>query len=216
MDLGLRIVRFLHPAAVWRDGLKKSLLFLALIVGTVFWTACSRSDDSILPILKEHLRRYPDMQAEDIYKLVHQAAMGNGHLFTDTVGVRLYLLSELDEVAADSSEPMVETLSPDGAVVRLNLRAYKARGGDADLLYQAMRRSADRFHQDPAQLEHWWQEILAESEYGTIPVDKTTLRELFDSMRAAEFPPRHHSETYEAAYAPAYRVLLRELVPPVR
>ncbi|MEK6651010.1 MAG: hypothetical protein AABY75_08535 [Bacteroidota bacterium] len=196
--------------------LMKGLAFLALFCGAVFGIACSRSDNSILPVLKEHMRRHPDMQAEDIYKLAHQAAMGNGHLFTDTAGVRLYLLNEFDEVSADSSEPMIETLSPDGAVVRLNLRPYKARGGDTDRLFQAMLSSADRIHQDPELLERWWQEIVAESEFGTIPADKTTLRELFASMKAAGFPPRHHSETYEAAYAPAYRVLLRELVPPVR
>jgi hypothetical protein len=30
-------------------------------------------------VVEDHLRRYPAMQVEDVYKLVHQAAFGNGH-----------------------------------------------------------------------------------------------------------------------------------------
>ena len=162
------------------------------------------------------MQRYPDMEADDIYKLVHQAAMGNGHLFTDTASVRLYLLNEFDEVLPDTTEPLIEPLSPDGRVVRMNLRPFKARGGDPEQLFEAMLRSSERFKQDPAALENWWTEIMGESEYGTIPSDRTTLQQLFDRMKADGFPPQHHSETYEAAYRPAYRVLLRGLVPAVR
>lgn len=190
------------------------LAFLASLAVTILVSAgCSRSSDSILPVLKQHLQRYPDMEAEDIYKLVHQAAMGNGHLFTDTAGAKLYLLNELDEVEADTTEPLIEPLSPDGRIVRMNLRPFKARGGDADQLFDAMIRSANTFEQRPDDLERWWTEILDEAEYGTIPSDRTSLQALFDRVKAEGFPARHHSETYEVAYQPAYRVLLKEFVP---
>lgn len=188
-----------------------SLAFLAVTI--LVSAGCSRSSDSILPVLKQHLQRYPDMEAEDIYKLVHQAAMGNGHLFTDTAGAKLYLLNELDEVEADTTEPLIEPLSPDGRIVRMNLRPFKARGGDADQLFDAMIRSANTFEQRPDDLERWWTEILDEAEYGTIPSDRTSLQALFDRVKAEGFPARHHSETYEVAYQPAYRVLLKEFVP---
>lgn len=196
----------------FRNSRIRSSAFLAFLAVTVLVSAgCSRSTDSILPVLKQHLQRHPDMEAEDIYKLVHQAAMGNGHLFTDTAGAKLYLLNEMDEVEADTTEPMIEPLSPDGQIVRLNLRPFKARAGDAEQLFDAMVRSANTFEQRPSSLERWWQEILEEVAYGTIPSDRTTLQELFDRMKAEGFPPVHHSETYESEYRPAYRVLLREL-----
>jgi hypothetical protein len=181
----------------------------ALVFTAGAMTGCSSKDDSIIPTLREHLKRYPDMESEDIYKLVHQAAMGNGHLFTDTAGAKLYLLNELDEVRADTTEPLIEPLSPDGQIVRMNLRPFKARGGEADQLFDAMVRSANAFQQDPAKLARWWTEIMDEAEYGTIPTDRTTLQQLFDSMKMAGLPARHHSEAYEVAYQPAYRVLLR-------
>jgi hypothetical protein len=184
--------------------------FVFFLAMSVFFGGCDRTDDSILPVLNQHFRRYPDMEAEDIYKLVHQAAMGNGHLFTDTAGAKLYLLNELDEIEADTTEPLIELLSPEGRTVRLNLRPFKARGGDADELFEAMVRSATTFGQDPERLERWWNEIMDEAEYGTIPNDRSTLRQLFERMKADGFPARHHSETYEAQYRPSYRVLLRE------
>lgn len=196
--------------------LPSSAFFAFFAAAVVFSAGCSRSSDSILPVLKQHLQRYPDMEANDIYKLVHQAAMGNGHLFEDTAGVKLYLLNELDEVNADTTEPLIESVSPDGQIVRLNLRPYKARNGDADKLFDAMLHSAAQFKEHPDRLEAWWQEVMDEAEFGTIPSDRTTLQQIFDRMKADGFPPLHHSETYEAAYRPAYRVLLRELVPAVR
>lgn len=187
-----------------------------VLLGAILLIGCSRNDDSILPVLKQHLQRYPDMQADDIYKLVHHAAMGNGHMFTDTAAARLWLLSEMDEISADTTEPLIEQVSPDGVIVRVNLRPYKARGGDIETLYRSMLRSAGLFRQDPAQLERWGREIIDESEFGTIPVDKTTLREFFDQMKSAGYPAKHHSETYEKLYAPSYRVLMRDLIPAVR
>ena len=181
----------------------------------VLW-GCSRGDDSILPVLKQHMQRHPDMRAEDIYKMVHHAAMGNAHLFSDTAAARLWLLNEFDEIQGDTAEPLIEPVSPDGSIVRVNLRPYKARGGDIDRLFDSMVQSAGRIHQDAAALDRWLQEVLDESEFGTIPVDKTTLREFFDAMKAEGYPAKHHSETYETLYAPSYRVLMRELVPAVR
>ncbi len=189
---------------------------VSIVVVTLLLGGCSKDGDTILPVLKQHLQRYPDMQADDIYKLAHQAAMGNGHMFTDTTAARLWLLSEMDEIVADTTEPLVEQVSPDWITVRVNLRPYKARGGDVEKLFQSMLRSAQQFRQDPASLERWGREIIDESEFGTIPVDKTTLREFFDEMKAAGYPAKHHSETYETLYSPSYRVLMRELVPAVR
>lgn len=191
-------------------------LRLSIIVVALLWGGCSKGADSILPVLKQHLQRYPDMQADDIYKLVHHAAMGNGHMFTDTAAARLWLLSEMDEISADTTEPLIEQVSPDGVIVRVNLRPYKAHGGDVETLFRSMLNSAGRFRQDPGQLERWGQEIIDESEFGTIPVDKTELRQFFGEMKAAGYPAKHHSETYEKLYAPAYRVLMRDLVPAVQ
>jgi len=35
-------------------------------------------------LLSQHIARYPRMQLDDIYKLLHQAALGPGHAVKDT------------------------------------------------------------------------------------------------------------------------------------
>ena len=184
----------------------------ALLIIALF-TSCGKSDESILPVVHKHLQRHPDMQVEDIYKLVYQAAMGNDHSVTDTAAARFNLLMEFDEVLADSSEPLVEPLSPDGRIVRINLRPYKAGQGDVNLLYFAMIRSSHFLRPSSERLDTWLDEIVEESEYGTIPVDKGTLKTYFAQKRADGFPAVEHSETYETLYAPSYRVVMSELVP---
>jgi hypothetical protein len=176
--------------------------------------ACGHKSDSIVPVLQAQLRRYPAMQIEDVYKLVYQAAFGNGHLITDAAEARAYLRSELDSVAADATEPLAESLSPDGSVVRVNLRPFKARGVDPELLVDAMLASAPRLHAQPEAFDRWWQEIVDAAARGTIPFDSAALRSFANAKKADGYPAIHHSAAYESRYHPAYRVVLRELALP--
>lgn len=167
-----------------------------------------------MPVLQAQLRRYPAMHIEDVYKLVHQAAFGNGHLITDAAEARGYLLSELDSVPADAREPLVEALSPDGSVVRVNLRPFKARGVDPQLLVDAMLASAPRLGPRPEAFDKWWQEIVEAASRGVISFDPVALRSFAASKKAEGYPAIHHSAAYESRYHPAYRVVLRELAAP--
>ncbi len=184
------------------------VLSVSLLLG-----GCAGSSDAILPTVTAQLRAHPGMQVEDVYKLVHQAAFGNGHLMTDAASDRAYLLTELASVTADASEPMIEPLSPDGSVIRVNLRPFKARDGDPQQLLDAMAASAQRFRPQPDLFERWWQEIVDGAGRGAIPLDPAALREFAAARKADGYPAIHHSAAYEARYHPAYRVVLRELVP---
>lgn len=180
----------------------------------LFLGACAPKSDAIVPVLQAQLRRYPAMQIEDVYKLVYQDAFGNGHLITDAAEARAYLRSELDSVVADGTEPLVESLSPDGSVVRVNLRPFKARGTDPKLLVDAMLASAPRLRPRPDAFEKWWQEIVDAAARGAIPFDSAALRSFAAAKKAEGYPAIHHSDAYESRYHPAYRVVLRELALP--
>ncbi len=173
--------------------------------------ACRSAGDRMLPVLQAHLQRYPAMQVEDVYKLVHQAAFGNGHLITDEAGARGYLQAELDSVAAEASEPLVEPLIPDGSVVRVNLRPFKAKGGDPQALGDAMLASANLLTPQPERFDRWWQEVVEAASAGAVPFDATALRSFGAARKAERYPAIHHSAAYESRYHPAYRVVAREL-----
>src|SRR5512147_989663 len=177
--------------------------------------ACGSGGRGIVTIVREHLRRHPAMQIEDVYKLVHQAAFGNGHLITDEAADRKYLQSEFDSATADADEPLMEPLTPDGSVVRVNLRPFKARRGDLGLLGNAMLASAKQLKPHPELFDRWWREIVEAAARGDIPFDAAALRSFGAARKAEGYPAIHHSTAYESAYHPAYRVVLRALLPPM-
>lgn len=177
--------------------------------------ACGDGGRDMVATIQGHLRRHPAMQIEDVYKLVHQAAFGNGHLITDEAADRKYLQSEFDSATADANEPLMEPLTPDGSVVRVNLRAFKARGGDLRALGDAMLASAKQLKPHPELFDRWWRGIVEAAVRGDIPFDAAVLRSFGAARKAEGYPAIHHSAEYESRYHPAYRVVLRALLPPM-
>lgn len=171
--------------------------------------SCGPNMPSIMPNLRAEQQRQPVEQPEDLYKFIHQAALGNAHML-EHGDAKLYLLQEWDEVQPDPDEQMLVDLSPSGKVVRLNLRPFKARGGDPQDLWAAMERSAAASYDGTAVLEYWWQEAIELSAEGELPFNPEVLKDYISQRRTEGFPAVHHSPSYEARYQPSYRVLLRE------
>jgi hypothetical protein len=176
-----------------------SLSLLLLACNTI---GCGGPDSSIELVLRNHLDRYPKMEPQDVYKLIYQASLGNEHLMTDTSALREYLLDELKAVEAPTMEPSTEALTPDGELVRLNLRPFKSAHGNPEELLKAMLETARTFKKSERQLEAWLRAIE----------QRGTETAFFQRMRRERYPSVHHSDAYEAAYKPAYRVILKKLL----
>ena len=183
------------------------------LVAALFIASCANEQSAFRAVINTQLQRYPAMQIQDLYKLVYQAALGNEHLMTDSAMVHDYLIRELESVQADSNEPLLEAISPDGAVVRLNFRPFKARHGDHRALLQAMMQTARTFQKSPGRLARYLSHLEQMADSGDIPFDATTAQSFFREMREKEYPAVHHSAAYKEQYAPAYRVILRMYVP---
>jgi hypothetical protein len=197
-----------RPSASWRPIC--SAVALTALAGIVA-AACAPAETTIVDRLTDQVRRYPDMKVEDFYKFVHQAAFGNGHLITDEGAARGYLRSELDSVTADDKEPLIDPLSPDGSVVRINLRTFKARNLDVTKLGDVMIESAKKFTPDRRRFERWWDEVADAADRRKLPFYAATLTN-FGAARALEdYPAVHHSAAYSKSYQPAYRVVLRDV-----
>ncbi|MDZ4700119.1 MAG: hypothetical protein SH809_10475 [Rhodothermales bacterium] len=180
--------------------------------------ACLRFDPpAISSVIADQSQRYPQMQVRDWYKLLHQAAMGSAHLGADSSAIYNYLLHEwnaLDRVRP--SEAMVEFISPDSQMVRLNLRPYKAAGGTPAEVYRMMTVSWASFRPSTAHLEEYMGQLAFMAKRGDVWLNADALAALLEEQRARDYPAAHHSETYERVYRPAYRVVLRSTltIPP--
>lgn len=164
-------------------------------------------------VLRRQVARYPLMDAQDVYKLVHQATMGSRHAGLDSAMAAAWLDREIAGLDAGPDEPVVDTISGDGRMVRVNLRPFLAAGGDRAALVAAFVRTAREHVGSEGDLRRrlGYAERMADA--GLIPVGRPSLRSFFESMRSRGYPATEHSDAYRAAYRPAYRVVLRSLVP---
>jgi hypothetical protein len=159
-------------------------------------------------ILHSHLSRYPAMQIQDVYKLLHQAAMGSEHAISHLESARNWLKRELAEMGEGPPEPLLDPISPNGKIVRVHLRPFVAAGHDPDVLLDAFIRTANEHHGDVRLLEQFWQVAIATPKFPSMEME-----EFIRSMKADYYPAVHHSTEFEKLYRPAYRVVALAFCP---
>jgi len=160
-------------------------------------------------ILANQVKRYPRLEARDLYKLAHQAALGSEHAQTDVAGVRRWLERELIEMGTGPAEPLLDPISADGGIVRLHLRPFVAEGGDPAVLLDAFVRTAQEFQGSVETLRRYLRYAVKIDLGGDLPFTVEAMMHFFAHMETQGFPAAHHSEQFERSYRPAYRVVHR-------
>jgi hypothetical protein len=153
------------------------------------------------------VKNYPKLEIQDVYKLVYQAAMGNEHMMVDTEAVKKYLEEELSSLEASSDEPLLEYLTSDSTIARLNLRPFKARKGNPEILIALMIKTSVSITPSTEFLRFLWQDIEALAVEKRIPFNKVDLHSYFKGMEQQNFPAVHHSKIFDETYHPAYRIV---------
>jgi len=168
--------------------------------------------DPFRSILLEHNRRYPQWQIEDIYKLIHQAAMGSEHAVRNIPAVQEWMERELAILGEGPEEPLVDPIRPDRCILRIHLRPYVRIDGDPQALVEAFITSANQFKGSTDDLENFWATARLMAVERKLPVKPTEMDDLFDEAKKEGFPAHEHSRIFEELYRPAYRVIAAELV----
>jgi len=158
-------------------------------------------------LLSAHLARYPEMQLDDIYKLLHQAALGPGHAVKDAGAALAWLEREAAELGAGPAEPEKDMISPDGRLARVHLRSWLGAGKSLDDLNRAFVETANSYPPSPEKLEKFCGCLGDLAGDGGIPFAEQQVAAYFDRIVQGSYPVVHHSKTYTDAYKPAYRVV---------
>jgi hypothetical protein len=166
-------------------------------------------------IVARQFARYPLMEPQDVYKLAFQAAMGSRHAGLDSAMATAWLDREIAALGGGPPEPIRDTISSDGRMVRVHLRPYLAAGGSRAALLRAFVGTARTFAGSASRLRRELAEIERMAAAGEIPLPRTALHAYFERMRVRGYPAVEHSAAYESAYHPAYRVVLGDLLPAV-
>jgi hypothetical protein len=167
-------------------------------------------------VLEVHIARYPEMQVEDLYKLLHQAAMGSEHAIPSREAAEQWLNREVEALADPPAqlgdEPLIEPISPAGRLVRVNLRPYLREGRDMDLLLDAFVRTAEQYSGNTVTLDRYCRSAVDLAREGALPFSPYELQVRFAELKRQGYPAAHHSEAYREAYGPSYRVVVREFL----
>lgn len=158
-------------------------------------------------LLSAHLARYPAMQLDDIYKLLHQAALGPGHALDNPAAARKRLDEEIAALGEAPPELLQDVISPDGRLGRVHLRSYLASDGSADALHRAFVETANSYRASPDKLAKFCGCLGDLAAAGGIPFAREEVVAYFDRIARAGYPVVHHSRKYTDAYKPAYRVV---------
>ena len=158
-------------------------------------------------VLALHAEKYPCMQPQDVAKLLYQRHLGPGHLIADPNRAFERLTQEW-EMLAGAGEERPMPLGTD--YVRVPLGMLKSRYA-LSALHRMMLASAELPVSDKAAV----QAELEAASAAALPLsfDAAEFSTWLAAYLAQGLPLTHHSETYQATYQPAYRVILQEFLP---
>lgn len=158
-------------------------------------------------LIQQHKEQYPALQAEDIVKAAFQAMRGCGHLLADESIVAARIAREMEPLTANADEPLTVGLGEH--YVRLNLRAAKHAGLTPAWIARLMGLSVASA--PVASVAETYKAILALAE--SYPETKDAILAAAAPLAADETWLPSHSAVYHANYAPAYRVIARQVAP---
>lgn len=154
--------------------------------------------------LREHLKKYPYMQPQDIVKLCYQAARGAEHLLKDEEAARRYFEEEYAQVPAQEGL-LFEKISPD--VCRVNMAAWKSSGMPSEWLFRMFVMSTLEFNRREHLLEEYLDiaDRIVRTESMTFSPKKWD--DYIESYKLDGMPATHHSSIYRNCIHPAYRIV---------
>lgn len=169
--------------------------------------------DTLLPFAIQQWRKEPEMRVEDAYKWLFHATQGGEHAVTDDDGPRQWMDNEWDTLTSPRpNEPEVTKLDPTGRIIRVNLRPYRAKHGDKEMLLAIFVASAQQFKPDRKDFISEWK-ALGKS-LKAKPINLLTFKSwlvLDAETKKLGYPAIEHSSAYVRRYQPAYRVILGKL-----
>ncbi len=165
-------------------------------------TYCEKSDKT-RQRLAEHYKNYPKLQIQDVFKFLHQSALGCEHIVSSLEKATEYIKEEYGRGVAENNI-FVEKLDGDYSRVYLSCMDY---GVSAEALGEMLFLSAKKEIDGQSKLKkklNIAEKMITEN---LLPFNIDEFREAVQKWEKEGFPAIHHSEIFREAYKPAYRVV---------
>lgn len=155
--------------------------------------------------LLRHATRYPLMQPQDAVKLLYQSEFGAGHLLDNPEENLSHLRLECQTAAPDDESPLFETIG--GGFSRLNLKAAAAKESTVLAIHRIFAAGAAKTCGSMEGFAEKLAMLLRLTEAGRLPFSLSACADYLEQYRKQGMPAVSHSDSYRAAYKPAYRVV---------
>lgn len=177
----------------------------------LLFSALSMASTGTLDFALQRWQADPSVRVQDAYKWLFQATMGGEHAVESADEALSWLADEWATLGPPGAGELEwEPLAPDGAIGRVNLRPYRARGGNRLRLAGAFYKSAAAFHEDRGAFLSLWQELGRRlKDHAVGGMTWSEWQALDRAASAQSYGAVHHSASYEQARHPAYRVITK-------
>jgi hypothetical protein len=161
----------------------------------------------VAELVGEQKAARPEMRARDVYKLLYQGVFGVGHIMGP--GAWDYLQNEVNGVDPKDQvdDLLLESVSLDGSIVRVNLRPFIREGHLINRLMEAMSKSD--IAGNPADFLEAWDDFTELVWSGQLDFENNEIDEINRVLDRSKPQPMHHTQQYREAYHPAYRIVRR-------
>ena len=159
-------------------------------------------------ILLDHLSAYPQLQLQDIFKLLHQSAFGCEHLVSTPESAIEYINEEYSTAPTSS---VAEIKALDGDFSRVSL-GYISRGISPETLGKLFYLSSKKEKASVGELSEKCSAARQLCEEGKLPFSADDFDAAFEKWKNDGFPALHHSDIFRALYKPSYRVISNDFI----
>jgi len=160
-------------------------------------------------LIQFHIKNHKNLTEKDVYKLLYQGAMGPKHLLANPESAKQYLQREWDSVLPMKDELLFEPVSPDGLVIRVNIRPCKYVFKNYLFLWDALYQTALNFKENHSLFVKTWHDYYKLCAENKLPFSTIKIEELDRQTKENNYPAMHHSRKYSEVNKPAYRVLVK-------
>ena len=158
-------------------------------------------------LVEYHLKLHQNLRIQDVYKMLYQANMGLSHFMDNYSEAEKYLQDEYNKIDIDTDDLLLEKLSIDEKIYRINLKPFKKQELSVDLLFKTIKKSAEILKANPDELKKQWDYFCELVKEKNLEFKKNELLDFDKKIKEKNYPILSHSEKYRKANAPSYRIV---------
>ena len=158
-------------------------------------------------LTSQHIARYPNLELIDLYKLLHQSALGASHASAADDILEKEFNLEWDNLTGVHVEPAIDPISPDGKIARIHLRSYLNQDYSKDDLLMAFIRTANAQNGSQEKLKKFCNCLRDLSKAKQLPFTPEDTEAFLNDVENKDYPTLRHSNIFKKEYEPSYRIV---------